>query len=140
MNWQLGAIKFISVIVLTFALALVVLGIITMWLERDRRRFQGGVMTLVGLLVGIVYAFLASRVSKVLFGRLIVALDLPNLMATAFTYTAGVLFGAGMAVGIFLWATNRYRRQSERAMVVIAVAGLAVALAATILAMILSTP
>jgi len=43
-------------------------------------------------------------------------------------------------VGIFLWATNRYRRQSERAMVVIAVAGLAVALAATILAMILSTP
>jgi uncharacterized membrane protein HdeD (DUF308 family) len=140
MNWQLGAIKFISVIVLTFALALVVLGIITMWLERDRRRFQGGVMTLVGLLVGIVYAFLASRVSEVLFGRLIVALDLPNLMATAFTYTAGVLFGAGMAVGIFLWATNRYRRQSERAMVVIAAAGFAVALAATILAMILSTP
>jgi uncharacterized membrane protein HdeD (DUF308 family) len=140
MNWQLGAIKFISVIVLTFALALIVLGVITMWLERDRRRFQGGVMTLVGLLVGIVYAFLASRVSEIVFGRLIVALDLPNLMATAFTYTAGVLFGAGMAVGIFLWATNRYRRQSERAMVVIAVAGLAVALGATFLAVILSTP
>jgi hypothetical protein len=97
-------------------------------------------MTLVGLLVGIVYAFLASRVSEIVFGRLIVALDLPNLMATAFTYTAGVLFGAGMAVGIFLWATNRYRRQSERAMVVIAVAGLAVALGATFLAVILSTP
>lgn len=140
MNWQLGAIKFISVIVLTFALALVVLGVITMWLERERRRFQGGVMVLVGLMVGIVYAFLASRVSETLFGRLIVALDLPDLMATAFTYTAGVLFGTGMAVGIFLWATNRYRHQSERAMVVFAVAGLAVALGATILAVILSTP
>jgi uncharacterized membrane protein HdeD (DUF308 family) len=140
MNWQLGAIKFISVVVLTFALALVVLGIITMWLERERRRFQGGVMLLVGLLVGIVYAFLASRISEALFGRLIVALDLPNLMATAFTYTAGVLFGAGMAAGIFLWATNRYRRQSERAMVVFAVAGVAVALVATTLAVILSTP
>jgi ABC-type Mn2+/Zn2+ transport system permease subunit len=140
MNWQLGAIKFISVVVLTFALALVVLGIITMWLERERRRFQGGAMLLVGLLVGIVYAFLASRISEALFGRLIVALDLPNLMATAFTYTAGVLFGAGMAAGIFLWATNRYRRQSERAIAVFVVAGLAVALVATTLAIILSTP
>ena len=66
MNWQLAAIKFISVVVLTFALASVVLGLVTMWLERDRRRFQGGVMTLVGLLVGIVYALLASRVSETL--------------------------------------------------------------------------
>lgn len=139
MNWQLGAIKFISVIVLTFALALVVLGVITMWLERERRRFQGGVMILVGLLVGIAYAFLASRVSEALFGRLIVALDLPDLMATAFTYTAGVLCGAGMAAGIFLWATNRYRHQSERAMVVFVAAGVAVALGATILAILLST-
>jgi hypothetical protein len=140
MNWQLGAIKFISVVVLTFALALVVLGAITMWLERERRRFQGGVMVLVGLLVGIAYALLASRFSQTLFGRLIVALDLPDLMATAFTYTAGVLFGAGMAVGLFLWATNRYRHQAERAMVVFVVAGVAVALAATILAIILSAP
>jgi hypothetical protein len=140
MNWQLAAIKFISVVVLTFALASVVLGLVTMWLERDRRRFQGGVMTLVGLLVGIVYALLASRVSEILFGRLIVALDLPNLMATAFTYTAGVLLGAGMAVGIFLWATNRYRRESERAMAVFIGAGLAVAFGATILAVILSAP
>jgi hypothetical protein len=98
------------------------------------------VMILVGLLVGIVYAFLASRVSEALFGRLIVALDLPDLMATAFTYTAGVLFGAGMAAGIFLWATNRYRHQSERVMVVFVVAGLVVALGATILAIILSSP
>jgi hypothetical protein len=140
MNWQLGAIKFISVVVLTFALALVVLGAITMWLEKERRRFQGGVMMLVGLLVGIVYALLASRFSETLFGRLIVALDLPDLMATAFTYTAGVLSGAGMAVGLFLWATNRYRQQSERAIIVFAVAGVAVALAATILAIVLSTP
>ena len=140
MTWQLGAIKFISVVVLTFALALVVLGVITMWLERERRRFQGGVMTLVGLVVGIVYTLLASRASEALFGRLIVALDLPDLMATAFTYTAGVLFGAGMAVGLFLWATNRYRQRSERAMVVFVVAGVAVALAATIFAVVLSTP
>lgn len=140
MDWQLGAIKLISIVVLTFALAMVVLGIITMWLERERRRFQGGVMTLVGLLVGIVYAFLGSRFSEKLLGQLIVKVDLPILMATAFTYTGGVLLGAGIAVGLFLWTTSRFRRQMERAEVVFIVAGAAVALVATVLAIILSAP
>ncbi|MFN2271258.1 MAG: hypothetical protein ACK2US_10505 [Anaerolineae bacterium] len=140
MDWQLGIIKLISIVVLTFALAMVVLGIITMWLERERRRFQGGVMTLVGLLVGIVYAFLGSRFSEKLLGQLIVKVDLPILMATAFTYTAGVLLGAGIAVGLFLWTTSRFRRQMERAEVVFIVAGAAVALVATVLAVILSAP
>jgi hypothetical protein len=140
MDWQLGAVKFISIVVLTFALAMVVLGIITMWLEKERRRFQGGVMTLVGLLVGIVYTFLGSRFSEKLLGQLIVKVDLPILMATAFTYTAGVLLGAGIAVGLFLWTTSRFRRQMERAEVVFIVAGAAVALVATVLAVILSAP
>jgi hypothetical protein len=140
MDWQLGIIKLISIVVLTFALAMIVLGIITMWLERERRRFQGGVMTLVGLLVGIVYAFLGSRFSERLLGQLVVKVDLPILMATAFTYTAGVLLGAGIAVGLFLWTTSRFRRQMERAEVVFIVAGAAVALIATVLAIILSAP
>jgi hypothetical protein len=140
MDWQLGAVKLISIVVLTFALAMVVLGIITMWLERERRRFQGGVMTLVGLLVGIVYAFLGSRFSERLLGQLIVKVDLPILMATAFTYTAGVLLGAGIAVGLFLWTTSRFRRQMERAEIVFIIAGATVALVATILAIILSAP
>ncbi|MBN1977471.1 MAG: hypothetical protein JW918_08720 [Anaerolineae bacterium] len=140
MDWQLGAVKFISIVVLTFALAMVVLGIITMWLERERRRFQGGVMTLVGLLVGIVYAFLASRLSEELLGRLIIKADLPPLMGMAFTYTAGVLLGAGIAVGLFLWTTSRFRRQIERAEIVFIVAGATVALVATVLAIILSAP
>jgi hypothetical protein len=140
MDWQIGAVKFTSIVVLTFALAMVVLGIITMWLERERRRFQGGIMALVGLVVGIIYAFLGSRLSESLLGRLIVKVDLPILMATAFTYTAGVLFGTGMAMGLFLWATSRFRRQTERAEIVFIVAGTLVALAATIFAIVLSAP
>jgi len=97
-------------------------------------------MTLVGLLVGIVYAFLGSRFSERLLGQLVVKVDLPILMATAFTYTAGVLLGAGIAVGLFLWTTSRFRRQMERAEVVFIVAGAAVALIATVLAIILSAP
>ena len=42
-------IEFISIIVLTFALALIVLGAVTTWLERERGRLQGIALALVGL-------------------------------------------------------------------------------------------
>jgi len=133
-------IEFISIVVLTFALALVVLGAVTMWLERGRGRFQGVALTLVGLLVGVGYAFLGSRFSLALFNRLIVRVDLPALMATAFTYTTGVLSGASLAVALFLWVTGRFRQRVERAAVAFIVVGVLVALAATFIAVVLSTP
>ncbi|MBE9470727.1 MAG: hypothetical protein IMY75_01260 [Chloroflexi bacterium] len=133
-------IQFISIVVLTFALALIVLGAITMWLERGRGRLQGVALTLVGLLVGIGYAFLGSRFSLALFDHLIVQVDLPALMATAFTYTAGVLSGVSLAVGLFLWATGRFRHRVERTAAAFVVVGVLVALAATFIAIVLSTP
>ena len=133
-------IEFISIVVLTFALALIVLGAITMWLERGRGRLQGVALTLVGLLVGIGYAFLGSRFSLALFDHLIVQVDLPALMATAFTYTAGVLSGVSLAVGLFLWATGRFRHRVERTAAAFVVVGVLVALAATFIAIVLSTP
>ena len=133
-------IEFISIVVLTFALALVVLGAVTMWLERGRGRLQGIALTLVGLLVGAGYAFLGSRLALRYFGRLIVLVDLPALMATAFTYTTGVLAGAALAVGLFLWATGRFRHRAERTAAAFVVAGVVVALVATLLAAVLSTP
>ncbi len=131
-------IELISIVVLTFALALIVLGVITMWLERGRARVQGIALTLVGLLVGVGYAFLGSRFSLTLFNRLVVQVDLPALMATAFTYTMGVLVGAGLAVGMFLWATGRFRNRVERTAVAFVVVGVLVALIATAIAVILS--
>ncbi len=133
-------IEFISIVVLTFALALIVLGAITMWLEQGRGRFQGIALTLVGLLVGTGYAFLGSRFSLALLNRLVVHIDLPALMATAFTYTAGVLSGASLAVGLFLWATGRFRHQVKRTVVAFVVVGILVALVATFLAIVLSAP
>lgn len=130
-------IEFISIVVLTFALALVVLGAITLWLERGRARLQGIVLVVLGLVIGAAYGFLGSRFSVALFDRLIVQVDLPALMATALTYTAGVLSGASLAVGIFLWATSRFRRQVERAVVVFIIAGSAVAVVSILLAVIL---
>jgi hypothetical protein len=135
----LKVIEFISIVVLTFALALVVLGAVTMWLERGRGRLQGIALALVGLLVGAGYAFLGSRLALRYFGRLIVLVDLPALMATAFTYTTGVLAGAALAVGLFLWATGRFRHRAERTAAAFIVAGVVVALVATLLAIVLST-
>ena len=133
-------IEFISIVVLTFALALLVMGAITMWLERGRGRLQGIALTLVGLLVGTGYAFLGSRFSLTLFDRLIVRVDLPALMATAFTYTTGVLGGTALAVGLFLWATGRFRHQVDRTAGAFVIVGVLVALVATFLAVALSTP
>ena len=61
-------IEFISIVVLTFAFALIVLGAITAWLERGRGRVQGFAMVLIGLLVAAAYAFLASR-ARNMFSR-----------------------------------------------------------------------
>jgi hypothetical protein len=132
-------IQFISIVVLTFALALIVLGVITMWLEQGQGRLQGIALTLVGMIVGSGYAFLGSRFSLRLFKRLVIHVDLPALMATAFTYTAGVLGGAALAVGLFLWATGRFRQRVERTVVAFVVVGVLVALIATLVAVALSS-
>jgi hypothetical protein len=132
-------IAFISIVVLTFAAALIVLGAITMWLERERRRLQGVTLTVVGLLVAVSYAFLGSRFSLQLFNRLIIRVDLPALMATALTYTLGVLIGSVLGLGLFLWATGRFRDRVERTVVAFVVSGFLVALVVTFVAVVLSS-
>jgi hypothetical protein len=133
-------IAFISIIILTFATVLIVLGVVTMWLEQGRGRLQGVALTVVGLLTAVGYAFLGSRFSLRLFGRLIIRVDLPALMATAFIYTAGVLIGSALSLGLFLWATGRFRDRIEQTVVASVVSGLLVALVVTFLAIVLSSP
>ncbi|MGD1993058.1 MAG: hypothetical protein PVI59_07695 [Anaerolineae bacterium] len=132
-------IELLSILVLTFSLTLIVLGLITLWLERKPGRWQGVVIILLGLLVGIGYAFLGSRFSLLLFGRLIVRVNLPALMLTAVTYTVGVLGGVALAFGIFLWVTGKYHAwQIRRRAVVLALAAVLLAVLLTFLAVWLS--
>jgi hypothetical protein len=133
-------IAFISIIVLTFAIALVILGGVTIWLERGQRRLQGVALTIVGLLTSLGYTFLGSRFSLRTFGRLIIHVDLPALMATALTYTVGVLVGSSLGVGLFLWATGRFHDRVERTVIAFIVSGFLIALAVTFLAVALSSP
>lgn len=132
-------IELLSILVLTFSLTLIVLGLITVWLERKPQRWQGIVVIMLGLLVGIGYAFLGSRFSYLVFDRLVVRVNLPALMLTALVYTAGVLGGAALAFGIFLWVTGKYHVwQIRRRVIVLALAAVLLALLLTFLAVWLS--
>ncbi|MBN1260192.1 MAG: hypothetical protein JXB35_05885 [Anaerolineae bacterium] len=101
------AIAFLSIVIFTFALGLLLLGGVTWWIERERRRYLGLVMMISGVVIAIGYAFLGSRFSIAAFGRLIITVDLPRLMQTAIVYTLGVLGGLGLAGGLFLWVSGR---------------------------------
>ncbi len=76
-------------------------------MERNERQAFGVLMMGIGLLIAAAYAFLGSRFAIAVFGRLIITVDLPRLMATAVTYTIGVLLGFGLAGSAFLWISGR---------------------------------
>ena len=101
------AIEFLSIVIFTFALALFVLGAITWWMERSEKQTLGVLMMGVALLIAAAYAFLGSRFAIAVFGRLIITVDLPRLMAMAVRYTIGVLLGFGLAGSAFLWISGR---------------------------------
>ncbi|MGD1996090.1 MAG: hypothetical protein PVH62_04875 [Anaerolineae bacterium] len=125
-------IELLSILVLVFSLTLIVLGMVTAWLERGPGRWQGIVVGLLGLLVGAGYTFLGSRFSLSIFGQLVIRVNLPALMVTAITYTVGVLGGVALAFGIFLWVTGRYRAWEVRRRV------LALVMTAVLLAIVLT--
>ena len=107
-------IELLSIIVFTFAFGLLLLGLVTWWVEEDRRRAFGIAMVAVGLLIAASYAFLGSRFAIQVFGRLIVTVDLPRLMMTAIVYTLGVMGGLGLAGLLFLWVSRSFLKPTRR--------------------------
>ncbi len=133
-------IELLSILIFTFALGLFCLGLITWWIERGPKRRLGMGMIACGLIIAFGYAFLGSRFALSVFGRLIVTVDLPRLMATAIIYTLGVLGGLGLAGGLFLWISGRIHKLSrtEKHLIIYQAAFLAVALLISLLAVQLS--
>ena len=130
------AIEFLSIVIFTFALALLGLGAFTWWMERGPRRQVGTLMIILALLIAGSYAFLASRFAIAVFGRLIITIDLPRLMATAVIYTIGVMFGFGFAGGVFLWISGRLIKPTgfERKLAVFVTVTLFIALVISVVA------
>ncbi len=133
-------IEFLSILIFTFARALFVLGLITWWMERDKRRALSPLMMGTALIIAVGYAFLGSRFSITIFGRLIITIDLPGLMTTAIVYTIGVLFGVGLAGGVFLWISGRLIKPThfESKLVYFLVVVLAIALVVSLFAVYIS--
>ncbi|MGC9356518.1 MAG: hypothetical protein ACP5GX_01565 [Anaerolineae bacterium] len=133
-------IKLLSIVIFTFALGLVLLGAVTWWIEVKRRRKLGVAMVISGILIAVVYGFLGSRFAIEIFGRLVITVDLPQLMMTAIVYTLGVLAGLGLAGGVFLWISGRLTRPTrlEWQMGVFLAIILAIALVISIIAVQLS--
>jgi len=129
-------IEFLSIVIFTFALALLGLGAFTWWIERGKRRNLGILMMVTALLIAACYAFLGSRFSIAVFGRLIITIDLPQLMATAIVYTIGVLMGFGLAGGAFLWISGRLVKTTghERKLTIFITVILAIALLISVIA------
>jgi hypothetical protein len=107
------AIEFLSIVIFTFALVLFGLGAFTWWIERRPRRTLGLSMMILALLIAVSYAFLGSRLAIAVFGRLIITIDLPRLMATAILYTLGVILGFALAGGLFLWISGRLIKPTQ---------------------------
>jgi hypothetical protein len=130
------AIEFLSIVIFTFSLALLILGAITWWIERENRRTLGVLMMIAALVIAAGYAFLGSRFSIAVFGRLIITVDLPRLMSTALTYTLGVFLGFGLAGMLFLWASGRLARPTRFEWLLAGLAGtiLLIALAISLVA------
>ena len=130
------AIEFLSIVIFTFSLALFILGAITWWIEREKRRTLGILMMSSGFVIAAGYAFLGSRFSIAVFGRLIITVDLPRLMSTAITYPLGVFLGFGLAGVLFLWVSGRLARPTRFEWLLAGLAGtiLVIALAISLIA------
>lgn len=130
------AIEFLSIVIFTFSLALFMLGLITWWMERDKKRMLSLLMIVTGLIIAAGYAFLGSRFSIAAFGRLFITIDLPRLMTTAIVYTIGVLCGVALAGGLFLWVSGRLVKPThfENYLAIFIVAVLIIALMVSVLA------
>lgn len=134
------AIEFLSILIFTFALVTLGLGTVTWFIERGARRTLGLLMMASAIFIAVAYAFLGSRFAIAVFGRLIITIDLPRLMATAIVYTIGVLMGFGLAGGVFLWISGRLVKPTglERKLAIFVAVTLIIALAISLIAVQLS--
>ena len=88
---------FLSIVVLVFALFMLLAGVFTAYFGSGKSRTVGVILLVVGLLVGIIWAY-ASGWSDM------IAVDLWDVVWNAFVNIIAALIGALVAVGIFLVA------------------------------------
>jgi len=98
MTWDIWS--FLTVVIFLFALVMMVAGIFSAYFGAGKNRAYGAVITIVGLVVGLVWAYLVG------FSDITPFCDVEawDIMYDAFVYLIAILIGALAAVGIFLVA------------------------------------
>lgn len=89
--------EFLTVLLMVFALVMVLAGIFTAYFGSGKSRMIGVILLVIGLVVGILWAYLAGMSS-------VVDVELGTVIWNAFLYILAGLIGVLAAVGIFLLA------------------------------------
>jgi hypothetical protein len=88
---------FLTVLLLTFALFMLLAGAFTAYFGSGKSRTIGIVLLVVGLIVGVLWVYLAGFTD-------IVDVLLGDVVWNAFLYIISALIGAIIAIGVFLLA------------------------------------
>ncbi|MBN1109568.1 MAG: hypothetical protein JXA45_02285 [Methanomassiliicoccales archaeon] len=88
---------FLTVLLLTFSLIMLLAGVFTAYFGSGKSRMIGVVLLVVGLIVGLVWVYL-GYVDEV------IEVDLSQVIWDAFVNILAALIGALVAVGVFLLA------------------------------------
>lgn len=93
----MGFWEFITIVILVFALFMVLAGAFTAYFGSGRSRAIGAALLIIGLVVGIIWVYLAGFTD-------IIEVTLADVIWNAFLYILAAIIGALIAVGIFLVA------------------------------------
>lgn len=89
--------EFLTVLLMVFALVMILAGIFTAYFGSGKSRTIGVILLVVGLVVGILWTYLAGMTDMV-------DIELGSVIWNAFLYILAGLIGVLAAVGIFLLA------------------------------------
>jgi len=93
----MSIMDFLTVMLLTFALFMLLAGAFTAYFGSGKSRTIGIVLLVVGLIVGVLWVYLAGFTD-------IVDVELGDVVWNAFLYIISALIGALIAIGVFLLA------------------------------------
>ena len=93
MNWE----GFLTVLLLTFGLFMVLAGAFTAYFGSGKSRTIGVVLLVIGLVVGILWVYLAGFTDSIV-------VDISDVIWTVFINILAAVIGALIAVGAFLLA------------------------------------
>jgi uncharacterized membrane-anchored protein len=93
MNWE----GFLTVLLLTFGLFMVLAGAFTAYFGSGKSRTIGVVLLVIGFVVGILWVYLAGFTDSIV-------VDISDVVWTAFINILAAVIGALIAVGAFLLA------------------------------------